>query len=883
MNRAATSGARGRLVTLAGVTALAAALLVGLTQTAALAACVPGAMTHKLITPSSASGGSSVAGAKFGAAMVTGDFNKDGFADLAVGAPGDQVGGVAGGTVSVFYGSSTGLGTGTRLTEKNVSGWAIEAGDQFGASLAAGDFNKDGAADLAVGAPGETIVTTKSGAIVVFAGSASGLSSGRGLDETLSGESNQAGDQFGASLAGGDLNGDGFADLAIGTPGKAPGTAPHGGFVIVFKGSSSGVAKGWITYQKDAGGAAEAGDKSGAAMAIGNVTGDSHADLVVGAPGEAPGSSPAGGEIYVVPGAADGKGTGFGRTQANAGDTIEAGDNFGASVAVGNFDKDGFADIAVGVPGEKPGNDPAGAGSIAVFPGASGSSTGFGVSERQAGVPPLAGDKFGASVAAGEVDGDGFADLLVGAPGRPSGSVTAAGVAYLFGGLPRKPDTSVNLNAGRPIRQADVGEVDETSDAFGSAVAFGDLDKNGKAEAVIGASGEAPTGLPASGEAASVSGLVTCGSVPVEQFSPTTAMQLAPVPGASAGALEYAYVDNIGRLVHGNQSDPDNTSTVQWTVISGNDAYTGQPALAQQPDGRLQVTGHNADSGMRTNTQATASPPAWGSWVNQGGLLSSGAAVVRPDDGRLVAFAVDPNGVLWSLRQSTVNGPYTTWDSFGNVNLIGTPTAVPISNNGVQLFTRDSSGALLTALYSAGTLSAWTSLGGTGLTGSPTVVIAPGFSLRVFVRAADGTILTKKQDATGVFPQAWEQVGTFVSAGSPSAVLDPTTGKVEVMARGADGAIYETGETQQGSGMWRDWVARTDPIATPSIAAATDPTMFTITNVNGGSLLGFVIRNSDNQVWLFTEVTGSGALAADAADGRAAPGFIAHKLPPPPR
>jgi hypothetical protein len=871
----------------AGVAAVAAAGLVTLGQAPALAACAVGPPSHRTVTPGSATGGSPVAGAKFGAVMATGDFNKDGFADLAVGAPGDKVGTLAAGTVSVFLGSATGLGgTGVRLSQSNVSGMANEAGDQFGASLAAGDFNHDGATDLAVGLPGETIGTVKSGAVAVFRGSTSGLTGGTGYTQTLGGGGNEAGDQFGASLAAGDLNGDGFADLAIGSPGEAPnGGTVHSGLVWVYKGSSSGIVKGWSNTQSDAQGANEAGDKFGAAVAIGNVTGDSHADLVVGAPGEAPGTDPAGsGAIYVVPGAASGKGAGFARTQASGGGTNEAGDSFGASLAVGNLDKDGFADIIVGVPGEAPGSDPAG-GAVTVFPGTSGGPTGYGLNENLAGQVIRAGDKFGAAVAAGDVDGDGFADLLVGAPGRSSESATGAGAVYLFGGLPRKAGSILNLNVGRLLAQADVGEADEAGDAFGSAVAFGDLDNNGRAEALVGASGEAPTGQPASGVAVAVSGLVTCGSVPVEQFSRPSAMQAAPVPGASAGALEYAYVDNIGRLVHGHQPVVEDFSSVQWTVISGNDAFSGQPVLAQQPDARLQVVGHNVDSGLWANTQATASPPAWGAWVNEGGLLSSGASSARSGDGKLVVFAVDANGVLWSLPQGAANGPYANWRSLGDVNLVGTPAVVAVSGNGIQVFALDSSGAVQTALYSGGTLSAWTSLGGTGATGTPAVVVYPGFILRVFVRGADGTILTKKQDASGVFPPAWEPVGAagaFASAGSPSALLDPVSGRTELVARGTDGAVYNTGETRQGSGVWRDWrnVSVIDPSTGAPEVTATDPTLFSVSGGNG-SLLAFVFIREDNAVRIYQQVGVTGALAA-RSEG-ATPAFASHTLPAPPR
>jgi hypothetical protein len=341
--------------------------------------------------------------------------------------------------------------------------------------------------------------------------------------------------------------------------------------------------------------------------------------------------------------------------------------------------------------------------------------------------------------------------------------------------------------------------------------------------------------------------------VPVEQFSRMSAMQATPAPGASAATLEYAYVNNIGQLVHGHQTDPDSTSSVQYTVISGNEAFSGQPALAEQADGRLQVAAHNTDSDVWVNTQATKSPPAWGTWVDEGGSMSSHAALVRLGDGTLVVFATD-------------------------ADLVGTPTAAVVSN-GVQVFALDTAGALKTALYSGGVLAAWTSLGGQGLTGSPAVVVYPGWRLRVFVRAADGAILTKMQDAAGVFPQTWDQVGTFTSSGSPSAVLSQT-GRTEVVARGSDGAIYSTGETQQGSATWRDWINVT---AQFGMTAATDPSAFNYTG-GGGPTWAFVVRDPDNVPWIFnTGQTGTLAARAETSAARTGPPtFRAAKLPKPP-
>ena len=194
----------------------------------------------------------------FGSALLTGNFNNDGFADLAIGVEDEDVASLSGtilnaGAVNVIYGSASGLSATVKPDQIFEQGLGDleqmpEFPDNFGYSLAAGDFNNDQRDDLAVGVPNEGVAQGFDGIVQVIYGSSSGLSTSEVLADQIFqqgvgglGDMPENLDQFGLSLAAGDFNNDQLDDLAVGAP-PENNIFTNDGIVQVIYGSSSGLS-----------------------------------------------------------------------------------------------------------------------------------------------------------------------------------------------------------------------------------------------------------------------------------------------------------------------------------------------------------------------------------------------------------------------------------------------------------------------------------------------------------------------------------------------------------------------------------------------------------------------------------------------------------------
>jgi FG-GAP repeat len=417
-------------------------------------------------------GGAIEAGDSFGDAIATGDFNHDGYADLAVGAPFEDAGSMIDvGAVSVLYGSAGGLRTNGGRLFLQVGG-TVDVEDHFGSALATGDFNQDGYADLAAGAPNEAVGTLGSaGAVSVLYGSAGGLTATGGrLFVQVSGYVAE-GSIYGAAVTAGDFNHDGYADLGVGAPFRDEGDIPLAGSVSVLYGSASGLSTRGETMFIQVGGIPEAEDFFGWSVAAGDFNHDAFADLAVGAKWENVGNIGFAGSVSVLYGSTSGLTTTGGRLFTQVGGAVETGDAFGSSVASGDFNHDGIADLAAGAPGEAVGTR-YGAGAVSVLYGStSGLTTSGGQLFTQVGGAVEAEDLFGDALAAGDFDHDGIVDLAVGAPNEGVGRLDGAGAASVLYGSAG----GLTTTGGQLFTQdsSGVSGAAEREDAFGAALAAG--------------------------------------------------------------------------------------------------------------------------------------------------------------------------------------------------------------------------------------------------------------------------------------------------------------------------------------------------------------------------------------------------------------------------
>ncbi len=407
-------------------------------------------------------------GQEYGYSVSTaGDVNGDGYSDVIIGAPGYQNGQNTEGAAFVYHGSSTGL--------PFTPDWIAEGngiGRYFGYSVSsAGDVNGDGYSDVIIGGPYNSY-----GSAEVYFGSASGLS----LTANWSAVGNSYDSKFGKSVStAGDVNGDGYSDVIIGAIRFHNGQTDEGA-AFVYHGSASGLSltSNWIGEKNQA----DAHFGSSVSSA-GDVNGDGYSDVIVGAETYSNGQSYEG-AAFVYHGSA----SGLSLTSNWSGEKNQASAHFGYSVSTaGDVNGDGYSDVIIGAPDFDNGQTNEGAAFVY-----QGSASGLSLTSNWSAEVNMADANFGFSVStAGDVNGDGYSDVIIGAPYYDFSEFGDDGYAFVFQGSV----TGVSLTS----NWDDLGYRYEH---FGYSVSTaGDINGDGYSDIVIGRPGFNNGGFGNQGEA----------------------------------------------------------------------------------------------------------------------------------------------------------------------------------------------------------------------------------------------------------------------------------------------------------------------------------------------------------------------------------------------
>ncbi|MCL5667248.1 MAG: FG-GAP-like repeat-containing protein [Patescibacteria group bacterium] len=569
------------------------------------------------------------------------DIDGDGKADVLVGAYQADPGGRSNAGSAYIFSSDTGS------IIKQFDGAA--AGDYFGYSVSSiPDIDGDGKADVLVGAsyadPGGR---SNAGSAYIFS------SDTGSIIKQFNGAA--ASDFFGDSVSSiPDIDGDGKADVLVGAYQADPGSKSGAGSAYIFSSDTGSIIK-----QFDG---AAAGDCLGHSVSsIPDIDGDGKADVLVGAYLADPGGKVNFGSAYIF--------------SSDTGSIIKqfdgaaAGDYFGYSVSsIPDIDGDGKADVLVGAHFADPGGK-TDAGSAYIFS----SDTGSIIKQFDG---AAASDYFGYSVSSiPDIDGDGKADVLVGAYFADLGGKTDAGSAYIF-----------SSDTGSIIKQFNGAAA---RDYFGYPVSsIPDIDGDGKADVLVGAYAADPGGKTFAGSAYiySSTGNIISQSWP-QDSSNANAFDLdgyfsdpnnSTVPARSqtvtyaASTADNSHVDVI--------INPDNTvsfSQPAWWAGSETVTFTATDSTGLSSDSNvvtLTVTG-DTDS---TAPSAAITSPSVGSSVS-GTITLTATSTDAASGAASVKFYYDDTHLIG--EQTSTSSPDTYTQSWNSVGLDGSHTLIAVATD----------------------------------------------------------------------------------------------------------------------------------------------------------------------------------------------------------